>query len=65
MKKIEKVHPAIYDFKVDMDKGKITRRQFLRYATLLGMSAVTASQMAGLIWPKKGAKSTKIKFQGL
>jgi hypothetical protein len=25
MKKIEKIHPAIYDLKVDMDKGKITR----------------------------------------
>jgi peptide/nickel transport system substrate-binding protein len=59
MKKIEKIHPAIYDLKVDMDKGKITRRQFLRYATLLGMSAVTASQMAGLIWPKKAIAAQK------
>jgi peptide/nickel transport system substrate-binding protein len=59
MKKIEKVHPAIYDLKVDMDKGKITRREFLRYATLLGMSAVTASQMAGLIWPKKAIAAQK------
>ena len=59
MKKIEKVHPAIYDLKVDMDKGKITRREFLRYATLLGMSAVTASQMAGLIWPKKAVAAQK------
>jgi peptide/nickel transport system substrate-binding protein len=53
MKKRETLHPAIYDFKADMDKGKITRRDFLRYATLLGMSAVAASQMAGLSWPKK------------
>jgi len=59
MKKIEKVHPAIYDFKVDMDKGKITRREFLRYATLLGMSAVTASQLAGLTWPKKAFAAQK------
>jgi peptide/nickel transport system substrate-binding protein len=50
MKKIEKIHPAIYDLKVDMDKGKITRRQFLRYATLLGMSAVTASHCGPETW---------------
>ncbi|MGD8461165.1 MAG: twin-arginine translocation signal domain-containing protein, partial [Desulfobacterales bacterium] len=53
MDKKEKLHPAIYDLKVDMDNGKLTRRDFLRYATLLGMSAVAASQMAGLTWPKK------------
>jgi len=53
MKKNEKLHPAIPDLKVDLDKGKLTRRDFLRYATLLGMSAAAASQMAGLTWPKK------------
>ncbi len=51
MKEIETIHPAIHDFKIDMDKGRITRRQFLRYATLLGMSAAAASQLAGLTWP--------------
>ncbi len=53
MKDIETVHPAIHDFKIDMDKGKITRRQFLRYATLLGMSVGAASQLAGITWPGK------------
>jgi peptide/nickel transport system substrate-binding protein len=53
MKDKEKLHPAIYDLKVDMDKGKITRRDFLRYSTLLGMSAFAASQMAGLGLAKK------------
>ena len=53
MDKKQKLHPAIYDLKVDMDNGKLTRRDFLRYATLLGMSAVAATQMAGLTWPKK------------
>jgi peptide/nickel transport system substrate-binding protein len=52
MKEKKTIHPAIYDFKADMDKGRITRRDFLRYATLLGMSTVAASQMAGLIWPQ-------------
>ena len=52
------LHPAIYDLKVDMDKGKITRRDFLRYSTLLGMSAFAASQMAGLGWAKKAFAAT-------
>ncbi|MGD9077973.1 MAG: ABC transporter substrate-binding protein [Desulfobacterales bacterium] len=59
MKEIEKVHPAIYDFKIDMDKGRITRREFLRFATLLGMSAAAASQLAGLTWPKKAFAAQK------
>jgi peptide/nickel transport system substrate-binding protein len=54
----EKLHPAINDLKVDLDKGKFTRRDFLRYATLLGMSAAAASQMAGLIWPRKAFAAT-------
>ena len=53
MSKREKLHPAIYDLKEDLDKGKVTRREFLRYATLLGMSAAAASQMAGFAWPRK------------
>ena len=48
-----KIHPAIPEIKDDLDKGKITRRDFLRYATLLGMSAAAAGQMIGLTWPKK------------
>jgi peptide/nickel transport system substrate-binding protein len=58
MKEKEKLHPAIYDLKVDMDKGKITRRDFLRYSTLLGMSAFAASQMAGLGLAKKAFAET-------
>jgi len=48
-----KIHPAIPEIKDDLDKRKITRRDFLRYATLLGMSAAAAGQMIGLTWPKK------------
>ena len=58
MKEKEKLHPAINDLKVDLDKGKLTRRDFLRYATLLGMSAAAASQMAGLMWPRKALAAT-------
>jgi len=53
MREKEVLHPAINDLKVDLDKGKLTRRDFLRYATLLGMSAAAATQMAGLTWPAK------------
>jgi len=53
MSKSQKLHPAIHDLREDMDKGKVTRREFLRYATLLGMSAAAASQMAGFAWPRK------------
>ena len=41
MKDENKIHPGIHDLKGSLEKGKITRRDFLRYATLLGMSAPT------------------------
>jgi peptide/nickel transport system substrate-binding protein len=49
----DKIHPAIHDLKSDMDKGKLSRREFLRLSTLLGVSAFTATQMAGLSWSSK------------
>jgi len=58
MKEKDKLHPAINDLKVDLEKGKLTRRDFLRYATLLGMSAAAASQMAGFAWPRKAFAAT-------
>jgi peptide/nickel transport system substrate-binding protein len=58
MKENRPIHPAIKELKIDLDKGKVSRRDFLRYATLLGMSAVAASQMAGLAWPKKAFANT-------
>lgn len=48
-----KIHPAVNDLKSDMEKGKMGRREFLRMSTLLGVSAYTATQMAGLAWPLK------------
>ncbi|MDM8526617.1 ABC transporter substrate-binding protein [Anaerolineales bacterium HSG24] len=40
-------HPAVLDMQSDLRKGKISRREFLRFATLLGVSATTAGFMAG------------------
>ena len=57
MKK-ETMHPAIPDLKVDLENGRLTRRDFLRYATLLGMSAAAASQMIGLTWPSRALAMT-------
>jgi peptide/nickel transport system substrate-binding protein len=53
MKNKTTIHPAIHELKNDLANGKLSRREFLRYATLLGMSAAAASQMIGLSWPKK------------
>jgi peptide/nickel transport system substrate-binding protein len=46
----KRLHPAIPDLKLDLDKGKMTRREFVRTTTLLGLSAAAAAQMAGLKW---------------
>lgn len=53
MSKNEKLHPAIPDLKAAVKAGKLTRREFIRYATLLGVSAAAASQMIGIPWPRK------------
>ena len=48
MKKDDKIHPLVYKFKDAVDRGKCSRREFIRYATLLGVSSTAASQM--LLW---------------
>jgi peptide/nickel transport system substrate-binding protein len=45
MKKKERIHPLVIELKKDVEKGKCTRREFIRYATLLGVSTTLASQM--------------------
>ena len=52
-KKFEKVHPEIPGLIDQLENKKISRREFMRYATLLGVSAAAASQIAGLSWPQK------------
>ena len=48
-----KFHSAVYELRDDLQKGKLSRREFLRYASLLGVSAAAASQLVGLGWPRK------------
>ena len=50
----EHVHPAVQVLKNQLDEGKITRRQFMRYAVLLGLSTAAAGQMIGLLCPSLG-----------
>jgi peptide/nickel transport system substrate-binding protein len=44
--KPEKLHPYIMEASEQLRQGRVTRREFLRIATLLGASAVTASALA-------------------
>jgi peptide/nickel transport system substrate-binding protein len=52
-----KMHPAVNDLKSDMENGKLSRRQFIRMSTLLGVSAFAATQMAGLAMPVRAIAS--------
>jgi peptide/nickel transport system substrate-binding protein len=42
----EKLHKAIPDLQDQYQKGKMSRREFIRYATLLGTSVATAQALA-------------------
>lgn len=50
-KEMEKVHPAIPDAYEKLEQGRISRREFMRFATLLGMSAATATIAAACAAP--------------
>lgn len=45
-KAMEKIHPAIPDAYEKLEQGRVTRREFMRFATLLGMSASMAAVAA-------------------
>lgn len=46
MQQPERIHPAIRDAQSSLSRGRISRRDFLRLATLLGASATTAYALA-------------------
>lgn len=58
-------HPAVNDLRSDCEKGKLSRREFIRYATLLGVSAAGATQMAGLSMFTDKAHASAIKRGGV
>lgn len=39
----EKIHPLVFKAQAQLSNGRISRREFMRFATLLGTSAATAS----------------------
>ncbi len=47
MKLPGKIHPAVMDTRRDFYKGKMNRREFLRFATLLGVSVPAAQVLIG------------------
>ena len=47
MSKSRRIHPAVLDAANDHRKGKMDRREFLRFATLLGASVPVAYALAG------------------
>lgn len=51
MKESKKIQPTVEELKDDLDKGKLSRRAFIRLAALLGISATTAAQLAGMASP--------------
>jgi peptide/nickel transport system substrate-binding protein len=53
MDKRKRIHPWIHELEDYLKQGKVTRREFVRYAALLGMSVGAASQIAGLSWPRR------------
>ena len=55
-KEMEKVHPAIPAAYEQLEQGRITRREFIRFATLLGMSAATAT-IAAACTPQGGGEA--------
>jgi peptide/nickel transport system substrate-binding protein len=55
MKEMEKTHPAIPEAYEKLVQGRISRRDFLRFSTLLGMSAGTAYFLAACGAPQPAA----------
>lgn len=51
MHRKKRIHPAARRLKAQFDQGKISRREFIRYSSLLGLTAVSASQAIGIPSP--------------
>ncbi len=55
----DRLHPKVVEARALMEGGRMGRRQFVRIAALLGMSAGAAYAMAGLPDPAAAAESVK------
>jgi peptide/nickel transport system substrate-binding protein len=56
---MEKIHPAIPNAYEQLEQGRISRREFMRFATLLGMSAGVATIAAACGSPTEEAPATE------
>jgi peptide/nickel transport system substrate-binding protein len=68
MIKPNNTHPVFGDLKSDLKKGKLSRREFLRFAALLGLSTTVASQGAQMVFPKRAhavSYGGKLRVSGL
>ena len=59
----DNLNARVHELKQYLEDGKLSRREFVRYATLLGVSFFTALGMAGLPLPRK-AFSKEVKRGG-
>jgi peptide/nickel transport system substrate-binding protein len=48
----EREHPGLKQLKQQFNEGKLSRREFIRYSTLLGVSATAAYGMMGMVAPR-------------
>ncbi|MCF8076761.1 MAG: ABC transporter substrate-binding protein [Desulfotignum sp.] len=60
----KKQHPAFEGLKNDLSKGKINRREFIRYSAVLGISAAAAAQLTGLSLFTKTASASTVRRGG-
>lgn len=49
----DQYHKCTRKHKTDPGSGRFTRRGFLRYTILLGLSGAASSHLAGLTWPRR------------
>ncbi|MCP4358400.1 MAG: twin-arginine translocation signal domain-containing protein, partial [Chloroflexi bacterium] len=61
---MKKNHPWFYEISDYVQQDRLSRREFIRYAALLGVSATAASQTVGLFTPHQ-AQAANIKRGGI
>ncbi len=56
--KDENQHSRLSELMEQFQQKKMDRREFVRFAALLGVSVTAAAQMAGMIWPQRAFSMT-------
>jgi peptide/nickel transport system substrate-binding protein len=58
MTDLTRIHPKVHELETELRANRLDRRSFLRFATLLGVSAATAYGIAGLPMAQAGTAET-------